>query len=150
MCDISTPGAAGASDDRHGGCLVYFPPPHSATVTALPGSASGCRHPGETTVRSWQRRSWQRGVVRHAQQHYQVLFALCTTAQACGFGVRGGVISPLRGPRGIANFSSICRRRPYPVCRAGTHVVYAPECASGYSLCITRPVMRSPYGWDKT
>jgi 23S rRNA (cytidine1920-2'-O)/16S rRNA (cytidine1409-2'-O)-methyltransferase len=44
------------------------------------------------------------GVVRHAQQHYQVLCALCTTAQACGFGVRGGVISPLRGPRGNREF----------------------------------------------
>ena len=44
------------------------------------------------------------GVVRHAQQHYQVLCALCTAAQACGFGVRGGVISPLRGPRGNREF----------------------------------------------
>jgi 23S rRNA (cytidine1920-2'-O)/16S rRNA (cytidine1409-2'-O)-methyltransferase len=44
------------------------------------------------------------GVVRHAQQHYEVLFEVCTTAQACGFGVRGGIISPLLGPKGNREF----------------------------------------------
>jgi 23S rRNA (cytidine1920-2'-O)/16S rRNA (cytidine1409-2'-O)-methyltransferase len=44
------------------------------------------------------------GVVRSAQQHCQVLFKVCTTAQACGFGVRGGVISPLLGPKGNREF----------------------------------------------
>jgi 23S rRNA (cytidine1920-2'-O)/16S rRNA (cytidine1409-2'-O)-methyltransferase len=44
------------------------------------------------------------GVVRHAQQHYQVLFEVCSTAQACGFGVRGGAISPLLGPKGNREF----------------------------------------------
>jgi 23S rRNA (cytidine1920-2'-O)/16S rRNA (cytidine1409-2'-O)-methyltransferase len=44
------------------------------------------------------------GVVRHAQQHYQVLFEVCTTAQACGFGVRGGIVSPLLGPKGNREF----------------------------------------------
>jgi 23S rRNA (cytidine1920-2'-O)/16S rRNA (cytidine1409-2'-O)-methyltransferase len=44
------------------------------------------------------------GVVRHAQQHWQVLFEVCTAAQACGFGVHGGVISPLLGPKGNREF----------------------------------------------
>jgi 23S rRNA (cytidine1920-2'-O)/16S rRNA (cytidine1409-2'-O)-methyltransferase len=44
------------------------------------------------------------GVVRHAQQHWQVLFEVCTAAQACGFGVRGGVISPLLGAKGNREF----------------------------------------------
>jgi 23S rRNA (cytidine1920-2'-O)/16S rRNA (cytidine1409-2'-O)-methyltransferase len=44
------------------------------------------------------------GVVRHAQQHYQVLLEVCTTAQTCGFSVRGGIMSPLRGPKGNREF----------------------------------------------
>jgi 23S rRNA (cytidine1920-2'-O)/16S rRNA (cytidine1409-2'-O)-methyltransferase len=44
------------------------------------------------------------GVVRDAQQHGQVLLAVCTTAQACGFGVRQGIVSPLLGPKGNREF----------------------------------------------
>jgi 23S rRNA (cytidine1920-2'-O)/16S rRNA (cytidine1409-2'-O)-methyltransferase len=44
------------------------------------------------------------GVVRHAQQHAQVLLEVCTTAQACGFGVCGGIVSPLLGPKGNREF----------------------------------------------
>jgi 23S rRNA (cytidine1920-2'-O)/16S rRNA (cytidine1409-2'-O)-methyltransferase len=43
-------------------------------------------------------------VVRQAQQHCQVLLEVCTTAQACGFGVRGGIRSPLLGPKGNREF----------------------------------------------
>jgi len=44
------------------------------------------------------------GVVRNAQQHAQVLFEVCTTAQACGLGVCGGIVSPLLGPKGNREF----------------------------------------------
>jgi 23S rRNA (cytidine1920-2'-O)/16S rRNA (cytidine1409-2'-O)-methyltransferase len=44
------------------------------------------------------------GVVRHAQQHAQVLLEVCTAAQACGFGVCGGIVSPLLGPKGNREF----------------------------------------------
>ena len=93
-----------------------------------------------------RRRSWQRsrppcpatlsGVVRGVHDRAGVA------------GVRGGVISPLRGPEGIANFL-LHLQGAHTLSAEQAHVVYAPECASGY-FCITRPVMRSPYGWDKT
>jgi 23S rRNA (cytidine1920-2'-O)/16S rRNA (cytidine1409-2'-O)-methyltransferase len=44
------------------------------------------------------------GVVRNAQQHYEVLLEVCTTAQACGLAVRDGIVSPLRGPKGNREF----------------------------------------------
>jgi 23S rRNA (cytidine1920-2'-O)/16S rRNA (cytidine1409-2'-O)-methyltransferase len=44
------------------------------------------------------------GVVRRAEQHGQVLLDVCTAAQACGFGVRGGMVSPLLGPKGNREF----------------------------------------------
>ena len=59
------------------------------------------------------------GVVRHAQQHCQVLCEVCTTAQAYGFGVRGGIMSPLRGPRESRIFSTSAERHPAPVGRGG-------------------------------
>jgi 23S rRNA (cytidine1920-2'-O)/16S rRNA (cytidine1409-2'-O)-methyltransferase len=44
------------------------------------------------------------GVVRDPQLHYQALFDVLTTAQACGLGVRGAIASPLLGPKGNREF----------------------------------------------
>jgi 23S rRNA (cytidine1920-2'-O)/16S rRNA (cytidine1409-2'-O)-methyltransferase len=44
------------------------------------------------------------GVVRDPQQHYQVLRGVLSTAQACGFEVRAGMVSPLLGPKGNREF----------------------------------------------
>jgi 23S rRNA (cytidine1920-2'-O)/16S rRNA (cytidine1409-2'-O)-methyltransferase len=44
------------------------------------------------------------GVVRDPQQHYQVLLEVLAAAQACGFGVCAGIVSPLPGPKGNREF----------------------------------------------
>ena len=44
------------------------------------------------------------GVVRDSQLHGQVLWDVLTAAQACGLGVRGGIVSPLLGPKGNREF----------------------------------------------
>jgi len=44
------------------------------------------------------------GVVRDPQQHQQVLWDVLTAAQACGFGVRAAIASPLLGPKGNREF----------------------------------------------
>jgi 23S rRNA (cytidine1920-2'-O)/16S rRNA (cytidine1409-2'-O)-methyltransferase len=44
------------------------------------------------------------GVVHDPQQHQQVLWDVLTAAQACGFGVRAAIASPLLGPKGNREF----------------------------------------------
>ena len=44
------------------------------------------------------------GVVRDARQHRQVLQAVLTAAQACGFGLHAAIPSPLSGPKGNREF----------------------------------------------
>ncbi len=44
------------------------------------------------------------GVVRDPQQHYQAICDVLTAAQTCGLGVRGGIVSPLLGPKGNREF----------------------------------------------
>ncbi len=44
------------------------------------------------------------GVVRDPKLHYQALLDVLTAAQACGLGVRGGIVSPLLGPKGNREF----------------------------------------------
>ncbi|ETX03286.1 MAG: hypothetical protein ETSY1_00605 [Candidatus Entotheonella factor] len=44
------------------------------------------------------------GVVRDPQLHHQALLDVLTAAQACGLGVRGGIVSPLLGPKGNREF----------------------------------------------
>jgi 23S rRNA (cytidine1920-2'-O)/16S rRNA (cytidine1409-2'-O)-methyltransferase len=44
------------------------------------------------------------GVVRDPQLHGQALWEVLTTAQAYGLGVRGGIVSPLLGPKGNREF----------------------------------------------
>ena len=44
------------------------------------------------------------GVVRHPQQHQQVLWDVLTAAQDCGFGVGAAITSPLLGPKGNREF----------------------------------------------
>jgi 23S rRNA (cytidine1920-2'-O)/16S rRNA (cytidine1409-2'-O)-methyltransferase len=44
------------------------------------------------------------GVVRDPQLHGQVLWEVLTAAQGCGLGVRGGIVSPLLGPKGNREF----------------------------------------------
>ncbi len=44
------------------------------------------------------------GVVRDLQLYHQVLWDVFTAAQACGLGVRGGMASPLLGPKGNREF----------------------------------------------
>ena len=44
------------------------------------------------------------GVVRDPQLHRQTLWEAFNAAQACGLGVRGGIASPLLGPKGNREF----------------------------------------------
>ena len=44
------------------------------------------------------------GVVRNPQLHRQALWDVLNAAQACGLGVRGGIASPLLGPKGNREF----------------------------------------------
>jgi 23S rRNA (cytidine1920-2'-O)/16S rRNA (cytidine1409-2'-O)-methyltransferase len=44
------------------------------------------------------------GVVRDPQLHVQALWDVLTAAQTCGLGVRGGIMSPLLGPKGNREF----------------------------------------------
>ncbi|MGQ4808947.1 16S/23S rRNA (cytidine-2'-O)-methyltransferase TlyA [Candidatus Entotheonellaceae bacterium PAL068K] len=46
----------------------------------------------------------KKGVVRDPQQHNQVLRDVLSAAQACGFNVRAGIVSPLLGPQGNREF----------------------------------------------
>lgn len=49
------------------------------------------------------------GVVRHPQQHAQVIGDVLTVAQLCGFAVGGALPSPLLGPRGNREFLAYLR-----------------------------------------
>ncbi len=48
------------------------------------------------------------GVVRDAKQHHRALLDVLVAAQACGLGVRDGIVSPLLGAKGNREFLLHC------------------------------------------
>ena len=87
------------------------------------------------------------GVVRHAQQHSQVLLAVCTAAQACGFDVCGGMVSPLLGPKGNREFFLHLHTGAHPLPAASLHHWCTQLSASVSALSSEPRLLRQEYPW---